>query len=357
MSNDSAKSDCRRWAFCLVGCLLGGSVVGLWPATKAAPPSPEPLPAPALDDDERTTVDLFRTAAPSVVYITTLTRRLNLWTRDVSEIPQGTGTGFLWDQKGHVVTNFHVLRGASSAKITLHDQTEHSAKLVGYSPDHDLAVLKIDVAKQKLQPVPLGRSANLLVGQKAFAIGNPFGLDHTLTTGIISALNRTIQSVSKQSIEGVIQTDAAINPGNSGGPLLDRRGQLIGINTAIFSPSGADAGMRLRISEWMFFEQDSMLTGIGRRRFAIRVAAADPAVIEFLGTLGNQALDALERTLKGQPWLAGDAPTIADICVYAYARLAEEADYDMSSRPSVGAWRRRLEALPGWAAPESLLAR
>ncbi|MDX1564127.1 MAG: trypsin-like peptidase domain-containing protein [Phycisphaeraceae bacterium] len=238
--------------FCLV-CLLAGWWVGRsgWLAADAAEVrAPEQAaaleddpPAPELDEDEQTTVKLFEEASPSVVFITTLARRLNLWTRNVSEIPRGTGTGFFWDRSGHVVTNYHVLRGATSAKIMLYDQSEYDAKLVGFSADHDLAVLRVDVPQQVLRPVPLGRSVNLRVGQKAFAIGNPFGLDHTLTTGVISALDRTILSANRRSIEGMIQTDAAINPGNSGGPLLDRRGHLIGINTAIFSPSGADAGI------------------------------------------------------------------------------------------------------------------
>ena len=216
------------WLSLCLMCLLAGWWVGSvgWlpiDAAEARAQAPAPAlapdpPAPELDEDEKTTVKLFEQASPSVVFITTLTRRMNLWTRNVSEIPQGTGTGFFWDRSGHVVTNYHVLRGANSAKVTLHDQSEYDAKLVGFSADHDLAVLKVQVPENRLRPVPLGRSANLRVGQKAFAIGNPFGLDHTLTAGVISALDRTILSANRRSIEGMVQTDAAINPGNSGGP-------------------------------------------------------------------------------------------------------------------------------------------
>ncbi len=196
-----------------------------------------------LAEDEQSTIELFQQASPSVVYITTLSRRINPWTRNVSEIPQGTGSGFIWDIQGHIVTNFHVLQQASSATVTLSDHSVYPAGLVGTSPDHDLAVLRISAPPHKLRPVPIGESHNLLVGQKVFAIGNPFGLDQTLTTGVISALNRTIEGANNRPIEGAIQTDAAINPGNSGGPLLDSAGRLIGVNTAIYSVSGAFAGI------------------------------------------------------------------------------------------------------------------
>ncbi|MDG2126114.1 MAG: trypsin-like peptidase domain-containing protein, partial [Verrucomicrobiales bacterium] len=144
---------------------------------------------------------------------------------------------------GHIVTNYHVIRGAEAARITLSDQSVWDAELVGTAPDHDLAVLKIKAPADKLKPIRIGSSENLLVGQSVYAIGNPFGLDQTLTTGVISGLGREIESVTRRSIRGVIQTDAAINPGNSGGPLLDSSGRVIGVNTAIYSPSGAYAGV------------------------------------------------------------------------------------------------------------------
>jgi len=233
----------------LAGVLLGSLVsVGLQRAlapTGGQGAAAEPRAVAdrsSLDPDERRTIDLFRTASASVVYITTQAQRIDFWTRNVFEVPQGTGSGFLWDERGHVVTNYHVLQGATSAKVTLADQ-EYEATFVGGAADHDLAVLRIEAPRGKLVPIRIGTSADLQVGQKVFAIGNPFGLDHTLTTGIVSALGRTIQSVANTPIDDAIQTDAAINPGNSGGPLLDSSGRLIGVNTAIYSPSGASAGI------------------------------------------------------------------------------------------------------------------
>jgi len=199
-------------------------------------------PRSDLDADERSTIALFHKASKSVVFITTTTRQVDFWTRNVFEVPQGSGSGFVWDESGHIVTNFHVVQGAASAKVTL-GETEYDADAVGVAPDQDLAVLKIRAARGNLAPIAIGTSADLQAGQKVFAIGNPFGLDHSLTTGIVSALGRTIQSVTNRPIDGVIQTDAAINPGNSGGPLLDSAGRLIGVNTAIYSPSGASAGI------------------------------------------------------------------------------------------------------------------
>jgi S1-C subfamily serine protease len=196
-----------------------------------------------LAADERATIELFRQASPSVVYITSLTRKRDIFSLNLFEIPQGTGSGFIWDQNGHIITNFHVIQGASGARVTLADQSVWDAQLVGAAPDQDLAVLYINAPKQQLAPMTIGTSSDLQVGQKVFAIGNPFGLDQTLTTGIISALGREIHAVTDRTISGVIQTDAAINPGNSGGPLLDSAGRLIGVNTAIYSPSGLSAGI------------------------------------------------------------------------------------------------------------------
>jgi S1-C subfamily serine protease len=197
---------------------------------------------PPLQEDERATVDLFERSRGSVVYITTEERVLELWTRNQFEIPRGTGSGFVWDEQGHIVTNFHVVSGASGARVRLSDGRDVAATLVGASAAHDLAVIKIDVPRRPA-PLPIGTSNDLRVGQKTFAIGNPFGLDWTLTSGIISALDRSLPEENGNLVEHLIQTDAAINPGNSGGPLLDSAGRLIGVNTAIFSPSGASAGV------------------------------------------------------------------------------------------------------------------
>ncbi len=192
--------------------------------------------------DEQTTIELFDRVSPSVVHINTSRRVRDAFSRNVSEIDKGAGSGFTWDEHGHVVTNFHVLEGADSARVTLSDHRTFEASLVGYDADFDLAVLRI-ADRGGLRPIPVGTSSDLRVGQKVFAIGNPFGLDQTLTTGVISGLGREILSVGGYRIRDVVQTDAAINPGNSGGPLLDSAGRLIGVNTAILSPDGSSSGV------------------------------------------------------------------------------------------------------------------
>ncbi|HET9643271.1 MAG TPA: trypsin-like peptidase domain-containing protein [Burkholderiaceae bacterium] len=204
-------------------------------------------PRGALQADEQANISVFKTASPSVVNITTLALQRDMFSLNVQQVPRGTGTGFVWDDRGYIVTNFHVVQDAEGARVTLNDQTSFKAQLVGVFPDRDIALLKIDAPKNKLTPLAIGTSKDLAVGQKVYAIGNPFGLDQTLTTGIVSALNREIESVTQRTIRGVVQTDAAINPGNSGGPLLDSAGRVIGVNTAIYSPSGASAGIGFAI--------------------------------------------------------------------------------------------------------------
>lgn len=205
---------------------------------RAVAPRPSPLSAEELE-----TIRVFERVARSVVFIKNTALRQDFFSLNLFEVPQGSGSGFIWDRQGHIVTNFHVIYGADAITVVLADQSSHEARVVGVDPDHDLAVLRVDVAPDQLAPVEAGTSQNLRVGQKVLAIGNPFGLDHTLTTGVVSALGRTIRSMTDRIIEGVVQTDAAINPGNSGGPLLDSAGRLIGINTMIVSPSGAFAGI------------------------------------------------------------------------------------------------------------------
>lgn len=200
-----------------------------------------------LTKDEISTVNLFKQNTPSVVYITNLASKQDVFTLNVEQVPQGAGSGFIWDDKGHIVTNYHVLKNASDVRVTLQDQSVYEAKFIGADADKDVAVIQIETDKP-LKPIKLGYSANLEVGQNVYAIGNPFGLDHTLTTGIISGLNREIASGNTgRPIENVIQTDAAINPGNSGGPLLDSSGTLIGINTAIYSSTGTSSGVGFAI--------------------------------------------------------------------------------------------------------------
>jgi S1-C subfamily serine protease len=198
-------------------------------------------------EDEANSTEIFSRASPAVVYVTNKALRRNLFSLNVQEIPRGSGTGFVWDASGLIVTNFHVIAGAQRLTVSLQDRSEHDAQVIGIAPEKDLAVLRILEPPEDLVTLPLGDSSELTVGRKVLAIGNPFGLDTTLTTGVVSALGREIQSPSNRRIRGVIQTDAAINPGNSGGPLLNSLGQLVGVNTAIYSPSGGSAGIGFAI--------------------------------------------------------------------------------------------------------------
>ena len=198
-------------------------------------------------EEEANSTEIFSKASPSVVFVTNTALRRSFFTLNVQEIPQGAGTGFVWDKSGLIVTNFHVIAGAHRLMVTLQDRSEHEAEVIGLAPEKDLAVLRIKEPPDNLLTLPLGDSSELTVGRKVLAIGNPFGLDTTLTTGVVSALGREIKAPSNRLIRGVIQTDAAINPGNSGGPLLNSLGQLVGVNTAIYSPSGASAGIGFAI--------------------------------------------------------------------------------------------------------------
>lgn len=216
-----------------LGASHGGPEIHPRPVTSAA----------ELGVDEKETIAIFDRAAKSVVFITNTSIRSDPWSFNEFEVPQGSGSGFVWNKQGHIVTNFHVVYGADTITVLLSERAKYRARVVGVDPDHDLAVLQIQAPEEHLVPLPIGTSQDVRVGQKVLAIGNPFGLDHTLTTGVVSALGRTIKSLTQRTIEGAIQTDAAINPGNSGGPLLDSGGRLIGINTQIVSPSGAYAGI------------------------------------------------------------------------------------------------------------------
>lgn len=251
--NPRPPSTSSLWLLVLV-MLACGAVAGyyisraVWNrqnATGGAQPQPV-APRGDLSDVEKTNIRIFKDTNPSVVFINTTAERTDYF-GDTAQVPEGSGSGFVWDKAGHVVTNFHVIRNASGAQVTLWDHTSYAAELVGRSPNNDLAVLKIDAPPEKLRPILIGSSHDLQVGQATFAIGDPFGLDQTLTTGIVSALGRTIQSPSGAPIANAIQTDTAINPGNSGGPLLDSSGRLIGVNSAIVSPSGSSAGIGFAI--------------------------------------------------------------------------------------------------------------
>jgi S1-C subfamily serine protease len=236
----------RLWLAIVLLSLVSTVVLTLAGPTVAATTVATPRTVTArgeLAADEKSTIAVFERTRDSVVYISTSSVVQDFWSRNVLSVPRGNGSGFIWDDAGHVVTNYHVIEGASEATIKLADGSDYKCSLVGASPAHDIAVLKISSGYKRPPAVPLGTSHDLKVGQKVFAIGNPFGLDWTLTSGIVSALNRSLPAESGSLVEHLIQTDAAINPGNSGGPLLDSAGRLIGINTAIYSPSGTSAGI------------------------------------------------------------------------------------------------------------------
>ena len=232
-----------------VGPWLAGRFRG--PANDPAAKEREAVPRTGLDPDETEAIDLFKNTRDSVVNVDTLVLVRNRLDLQVQQQQAGTGSGFVWDTDGRVVTNFHVVRQAVqnnlSLRVVMADRTTYQARVVGTAPDWDLAVLQIPAPKDKLRPIKLGTSGDLQVGQKAFAIGNPFGLSLTLTKGIVSALDREIESSTDHTIPGAIQIDAPINPGNSGGPLLDKDGRLIGVNTSIVGPSGGNVGIGFAI--------------------------------------------------------------------------------------------------------------
>ncbi len=267
-------------------------------------------PRGELAPDEMSTIELFRQASPSVVYITSIAVRRDRLTLRAMEVPQGTGSGFIWDANGYIATNFHVIKDAQGAEVTLSNHTTYKAQLVGVEPDKDLAVLKIDAPKSLLPAIAIGTSSDLEVGQKVFAIGNPFGFDQTLTTGVISGLGREIESVTQRPIEGVIQTDAAINPGNSGGPLLDSAGRVIGINTAIFSPSGAYAGIGFAVPVDVANRLIPQIIRYGRvRKAGLGVSIAEDYAVRRLGAEGVLVLT---TTPGGAADEAGVVPTRRD---------------------------------------------
>lgn len=249
-SDSKPNSRALQWMSLLLLLVSGAFLWTLIGKSKAsAPPEPTTPPPVAIEargdlsSSETSTIKLFKQTSPSVVHVTSIAIRRNRLTLNVLKIPQGTGSGFVWDKEGHIVTNHHVVQNANELEVTFASGARARAKIVGVAPDKDLAVIKVIENKEPLTPILIGNSKHLEVGQSVFAIGNPFGLDQSLTTGIISGLNREIESTSRRPIFDVIQTDAAINAGNSGGPLLDSAGRLIGINTAIYSKSGGNIGI------------------------------------------------------------------------------------------------------------------
>jgi len=257
-SRPSPVAFLRLFLYCLVAAFCGAWVLSYWTTPNTQPtlnPNAEPrtiTPRGDLAADEKSTIELFENSANSVIFITTSQQVRMYGSAKVSEMATGQGSGFVWDEEGHIVTNYHVVKsianGSGTARVTFADASTYVASIVGSSPEHDLAVLQVDNFQgDAFEPIEIGESANLQVGQKVFAIGNPFGFDHTLTTGVISGLGRSIEAEDGRQIDDLIQTDAAINPGNSGGPLLDSSGRLIGVNSAIYSPSGAYAGIGFAI--------------------------------------------------------------------------------------------------------------
>ena len=220
----------------------------LLPAFAAAQlPAVQPQYSEFSTNDEANNIEVFKRTSPSVVNITNARLVRSYYSLNPQQVPQGSGTGFVWDKQGHIVTNVHVVQQADRVLVTMQDGTTYDARAVGLDPSRDLAVYKIEAPAEDLIPVVPGDSSLLEVGRKVIAIGNPFGLDTTLTVGVVSALGREIDSVNRRTIADVIQTDAAINPGNSGGPLLNSLGQLVGVNTAIYSPSGGSSGIGFAI--------------------------------------------------------------------------------------------------------------
>ncbi len=239
-----------------------------------------PAPAVALNSQERANIAIYERVSPCVVQVTNLGEQTDGINLDVQQVPQGVGSGFVWDQDGHIVTNYHVVEGASGARVTLSDHATYEARNIWADPDHDVAVLWIKAPKDRLHPIVVGSSHDLKVGQIAYALGDPFGLDETMTAGIVSALGRQIETSNGRQIQGVIQTSAPLNPGNSGGPLLDSGGRLIGMNTAILSPSGAFAGIgfAIPIDEVNHVVPQLIQHGkIVRPRLGVQVAADETA--------------------------------------------------------------------------------
>lgn len=309
----------RLFLYCLVAAFCGAWVLSYWTVPNDKPtlnPNAAPrtiTPRGDLAADEKSTIELFENSANSVVFITTSQQVRMYGSAKISEMATGQGSGFVWDEEGHIVTNYHVVQsianGSGTARVTFADASTYVATIVGSSPEHDLAVLQVtNFQGDAFQPIQVGESANLQVGQKVFAIGNPFGFDHTLTTGIISGLGRSIEAEDGRQIDDLIQTDAAINPGNSGGPLLDSSGRLIGVNSAIYSPSGAYAGIGFAIP---VDTVNSVVTELVRhgqiKRPYLGVRVAPPTINARLGIEGALVAE----IVSGSPAeKAGFQPTI-----------------------------------------------
>jgi len=279
------------------------------------------LQIPSSSSKEVTAVNIFNTVSPSVVFITNIQFRRSFFSLNAYKIPKGSGTGFIWDRKGRIVTNYHVIESAEEIEVTLSNHSTWAAEIVGVAPEKDIAVLRIKAPIELLKPLSIGESANLLVGQTVYAIGNPFGLDQTMTSGIISALNREIESVSGRTIQGVVQTDAAINPGNSGGPLLNSQGKLIGMNTAIYSPAGVNSGIGFAVPVDTVSKVVPQIIVYGKLiKPGMDITVADQRVADRLGIKGVLVLNvyhggnAYQANIKGTEMRRGNI-VLGDIIV------------------------------------------
>jgi S1-C subfamily serine protease len=337
----------------LAAAWYAGPRVSSYIATAEAAPRPTTQRG-ELTAEEQQNIEIFEKWKASVVFIATSDRVMDFWTRGVATVPRGTGSGFIWDTAGHVVTNVHVIAGAAAANVKLADGRDYEATLVGASVAHDIAVLQIRVPKNQPLPVAIGTSRDLRVGQKVFAIGNPFGLDWTLTTGIVSALDRSIEGENGAVIRHLIQTDAAINPGNSGGPLLDSAGRLIGINTAIYSPSGANAGVGFAVPvdtvnrvvpqlianghyapPSLGIEVDDMLSRAVSRQLGIGGVAVLRASKTAAAPLRGARLGARNTIIPGDVILAVEGKQVSSAAELA----ATLDDYRVGDRVMLTVWR------------------
>ncbi len=326
----------RRLVLALVLLLLGLAVVQPYVTPLLYSASTPRLIAARGDlaGSEKTTIALFERASPSVVHVFAQSAAQDRGLLDIENEDEGqgggtqTGTGFVWDGAGHVVTNTHVVQAAAqsggSVSVRLSSGDVVPATLVGMAPSYDLAVLQLGRTAHLPPPLAIGTSADLKVGQSTFAIGNPFGLDHTLTTGVISAVRRRMPTSEGREVSGVIQTDAAINPGNSGGPLLDSAGRLIGVNTAIVSPSGASAGIGFAIPVDVVNRVVPELIRAGRvRNPGIGIIAGQEATAARLGIDGVVVLRVLRGSPAAQAGIRGVDPqtgTVGDVIVSAGGR-------------------------------------
>ncbi len=308
------------WVLILATVWIADSFIRVVLLTASEPRSV--TPRGSLTDTEQSTVQLFENLAPSVVFIVIESHSGGFW----GGVPgrRGAGSGFIWDAAGHVVTNHHVVAGADRVLVRVDDTETLAARVVGTAPDYDLAVVKLLGGRTPLRPIPVGSSTDLRVGQAAFAIGNPFGLARTLTTGVISALDRRLPTAPNREVRGVIQTDAAINPGNSGGPLLDSAGRLIGVNTAILSETGVSAGIGFAVPVAVVNRVVPQLIAEGRvDRPGIGIVALPEELVAGLGVSGiviDQVLPGSSAATAGLRGLDRRRRRLGDIITHVQGR-------------------------------------